>query len=193
MLNCVTLWPVVLTLYWTEYEVLDWTCVPWQKLSAAAALSLGKRQTSHNIILILTSLSSHVMSHDMMSCDVFVTNHWNNIMSAVANMLANLSVMITYEHFITLGLVAAIPASALYDIQHNLLTFTDNGMKLTGILFICFGFILVLTPANLVSTLRRSLKWRRQVSQLPGSLSTKSDLRTGYIESRLRSPSGRVR
>ena len=115
------------------------------------------------------------------------------IITAVANMLANLSVMITYEHFITLGLVAAIPASALYDIQHNLLTFTDNGMKLAGILFICFGFLLVLTPANLTSSLRRSLRWRRQVSQVPGSLSTKSDLRTGYIESRLRSPSGRVR
>ena len=42
VLNCVTLWPVVVTLYWTEYEILDWTCVPWQHLSAAAALSLGK-------------------------------------------------------------------------------------------------------------------------------------------------------
>ena len=42
VLNCVTLWPVVVTLYWTEYEILDWACVPWQHLSAAAALSLGK-------------------------------------------------------------------------------------------------------------------------------------------------------
>ena len=111
----------------------------------------------------------------------------------MANILANLSVVITYEHFITLGLVAAIPASALYDIQHNLVTFTDNGMKLAGILFICFGFILVLTPSNLLATLRRPLRWRRQVSQLPGSQGAKSDVRTGYIESRLRSPSGRVR
>ena len=82
------------------------------------------------------------------------------IITAVANMLANLSVMITYEQFITLGLVAAIPASALYDIQHNLLSFTDNGMKLAGILFICCGFLLVLTPANLTSGLRRSIRSR---------------------------------
>ena len=85
-------------------------------------------------------------------------------------MLANLSVMITYEHFITLGLVAAIPASALYDIQHNLITFTDNGMKLAGILFICLGFVLVLTPANLVSSLRRSLRSRVLLSYWSSSL-----------------------
>ena len=108
-------------------------------------------------------------------------------------MLANLSVVITYEHFITLGLVAAIPASALYDIQQNLVTFTDNGMKLAGILFICLGFLLVLTPSNLSASLRRLVKWRRQPSQLQGGPGGKSDVRTGYIESRLRSPSGRVK
>ena len=42
VLNCLTLWPVVLSLYWAEYEVLDWTCIPWTELSAAAALSLGQ-------------------------------------------------------------------------------------------------------------------------------------------------------
>ena len=30
-------------------------------------------------------------------------------------MLANLSVLITYEHFITFGLIAAVPASAVCD------------------------------------------------------------------------------
>ena len=108
-------------------------------------------------------------------------------------MLANLSVVITYEHFIPLGLVVAIPASALYDIHQNQVAFTDNGMKLAGIVFICLGFLLVLTPANLSSSLAVLVRWRRQVSQLQGGPGTKTDVRTGYIESRLRSPSGRVK
>ena len=47
VLNCVTLWPVVVSLYWTEYEILDWSCVPWTELSAAAALSLGQSRPKH--------------------------------------------------------------------------------------------------------------------------------------------------
>ena len=73
-----------------------------------------------------------------------------------ANMLANLSVLVTYEYFITFGLIAAVPASAVCDIFFNEIEFSD--MKLTGILFICCGFILVLTPSNFISKLRRPIK-----------------------------------
>ena len=72
-------------------------------------------------------------------------------------MLANLSVLITYEHFITFGLIAAVPASALCDTLLYGTAFTD--MKLTGILFICAGFVLVLTPSNLISSLRRPIRY----------------------------------
>ena len=126
---------------------------------------------------------------------------------SAANMLANLSVLITYEHFITFGLIAAIPASAVCDIYLNETQFSD--MKLTGIIFICCGFILVLTPSNIISLLRKPLKyafydnskviyspiyrWKKQIGNSATGPQPKSDVRTGYIESRLRSPSGRVR
>ena len=72
-------------------------------------------------------------------------------------MLANLSVLITYEHFITFGLIAAVPASAVCDIFFNDIEFNQN-MKLTGIMFICCGFVLVLTPSNFISKFRKPIK-----------------------------------
>ena len=75
-------------------------------------------------------------------------------------MLANLSVLITYEHFITFGLIAAVPASAFCDIFFNGIEFSD--MKLTGIMFICCGFILVLTPSNFISKFRKPIKYNRR-------------------------------
>lgn len=71
-------------------------------------------------------------------------------------MLANLSILVTYEHFTTFGLIAAVPASAMCDWHLYGTVFSD--MKLTGIIFICCGFFLVLTPSNLISTLRRPFK-----------------------------------
>lgn len=73
-------------------------------------------------------------------------------------MLANLSVLITYEHFITFGLIAAVPASAVCDMILRPEQTQFSEMKLAGIIFICCGFILVLTPSNFVSTLRRLLR-----------------------------------
>ena len=87
---------------------------------------------------------------------------------AVANLLANISILFTYENFISLGLVLAVPMSAGkpvnyrsnikiksyigYDVAMNNVTFT--GMKLAGITIICCAFILVLTPYNLSSIIR---------------------------------------
>ena len=65
---------------------------------------------------------------------------------SVANLLANFSILITYENFITFGLVLAIPVSAGYDAIQNGVTF--NSMKQAGIIIICGGFIIVLTPSN---------------------------------------------
>ena len=69
-----------------EHLLKHCPCLPWPELCGAASLSLGK------IINNITSL-------------LF-------IMSAVANLLANFSIIITYENFITCGLIAAVPASA---------------------------------------------------------------------------------
>ena len=64
----------------------------------------------------------------------------------VANLLANFSILITYENFITFGLVLAIPVSAGYDAIQNGVTF--NSMKQAGIIIICCGFIIIVTPSN---------------------------------------------
>ena len=78
-----------------------------------------------------------------------------------------------------------------YDILINGVVFSD--MKLAGIIFICTGFIMVLTPPNWDTILKQVLRWRKpSISAISGFV-PKSDMRTGYIESRLRSPSGRVR
>lgn len=69
------------------------------------------------------------------------------VMSLAANMLANLSILVTYEQFITLGLIAAVPVSAVCDIIQYESQFSE--MKLAGIIFIVFGFLLVLTPSNI--------------------------------------------
>ena len=73
-------------------------------------------------------------------------------------MLANLSVLITYEHFITFGLIAAVPASAICDLIFRPEQTYFSEMKLAGIIFICCGFILVLTPSNFISSLWRPLR-----------------------------------
>ena len=44
-----------------------------------------------------------------------------------------------------------------YDIMMNGVVFSD--MKLAGIIFICCGFMLLLTPGNWVAMLRRITRW----------------------------------
>jgi hypothetical protein len=85
-----------------------------------------------------------------------------------------------------------------------------SGMKLGGIIISCCGFILVLTPANWADIVRSIImyrmnnpcilsviyvsRWGRRPSNLPANGAVaRQDLRTGYIGSRLRSPSGKVR
>ena len=44
-----------------------------------------------------------------------------------------------------------------YDILLNKVVFSD--MKLAGIIFICCGFLLVLTPTHLAAVLRKIFRW----------------------------------
>ncbi|XP_076044007.1 solute carrier family 35 member F4 isoform X2 [Oratosquilla oratoria] len=149
---------------------------------------------------------------------------WVNLLTAAAlslaaNLLGNFGLAVTFEIFITLGLVLAVPVSAALDIRWYGVVF--EGMKLAGVVLIVTGFFLVLFPANwpeyitkllrcisctilygiikvhnMVMTITGfSSRWgrnrkRNQSQQPPEPI----DYRTGLISrSHLRSPSGLIR
>ncbi|XP_018331457.1 putative thiamine transporter SLC35F3 isoform X2 [Agrilus planipennis] len=126
-----------------------------------------------------------------------------SILSLVANLLGNFSVALTYDMFITLGLITAVPVSAALDVVLYGATF--EGMKLAGMILIAVGFFLVMFPDNWPDYITRLLRnivllshtarWsRRSRRGTPGERRRDIiDYRTGYIRSHLRSPSGRVR
>ncbi|KAL0274510.1 UNVERIFIED_CONTAM: hypothetical protein PYX00_002609 [Menopon gallinae] len=138
--------------------------------------------------------------------------HWSTIpwcallgasgLSLAANLLGNFSCAITYDLFITLGLITAVPVSAALDVILYGAEFA--GMKLAGIILISVGFFLVMFPDNWpdyitrllrnVILLSHSARWsRRNRHPQSGLRRDVIDYRTGYIRSHLRSPSGRVR
>ena len=94
----------MVVLWVTGAETVDLTSLPWAPLCGAAALSLGCHHHHH---------------HELSSCESNLTY------ISAANLLANFSILITYENFITLGLVAAVPASA-GDHDHHLDEHHDN-------------------------------------------------------------------
>ncbi|XP_058789076.1 solute carrier family 35 member F4 isoform X3 [Phymastichus coffea] len=116
-----------------------------------------------------------------------------SILHLVANMLGNFSIAVTYNLFITLGLITAVPVSAALDVILYGANFA--GMKLAGMILIATGFFLVMFPNNWPDYFTRLLRWsRRHRHGMSGGLSKDIvDYRTGYIKSHLRSPSGRVR
>ncbi|XP_067208897.1 solute carrier family 35 member F3 isoform X3 [Linepithema humile] len=69
-----------------------------------------------------------------------------SILHLVANMIGNFSIAFTYDLFITLGLITAVPVSAALDIIFYGACFV--GMKLAGLIFIAVGFFLVMFPDN---------------------------------------------
>lgn len=77
-------------------------------------------------------------------------------LSLVANLLGNFSVAFTYDLFITLGLITAVPVSAALDIVLYGATF--EGMKLAGMILINVGFFLVMFPANWPDYITRVLR-----------------------------------
>ncbi|XP_076672402.1 solute carrier family 35 member F3 isoform X2 [Andrena cerasifolii] len=86
---------------------------------------------------------------------------WTSLLSAsilhlVANMLGNFSIALTYDLFITLGLITAVPVSAALDVVLYGAHFM--GMKLAGMIFIAVGFFLVLFPDNWPDYITRLLR-----------------------------------
>ncbi|XP_049962935.1 putative thiamine transporter SLC35F3 isoform X3 [Schistocerca serialis cubense] len=131
-------------------------------------------------------------------------------LSLVANLLGNFSVALTYDLFITLGLITAVPVSAALDVVLYGAHFA--GMKLAGMILISVGFFLVMFPDNWPDYITRLLRcckqwssicslhgpnqrWSRRHRHGAGAAGRRDviDYRTGYIRSHLRSPSGRVR
>ncbi|XP_071451745.1 solute carrier family 35 member F3 [Hetaerina americana] len=124
-------------------------------------------------------------------------------LSLLANLFSNFSVAVTYDLFITLGFITAVPVSAALDVVLYGAHFA--GMKLAGIVLISVGFFLVMFPDNWpdyitrllrnVILLSHSARWsrRQRHGATVGQRRDVIDYRTGYIRSHLRSPSGRVR
>ncbi|XP_076762212.1 solute carrier family 35 member F3 isoform X2 [Xylocopa sonorina] len=86
---------------------------------------------------------------------------WTALLSAsilhlVANMLGNFSIALTYDLFITLGLITAVPVSAALDVLLYGAHFM--GMKLAGMVFIAVGFFLVMFPDNWPDYITRLLR-----------------------------------
>lgn len=94
------------------------------------------------------------------------TLHWDRLpwpallsascLSLVANLLGNFSVALTYDLFITLGLITAVPVSAALDVVLYGAQF--EGMKLAGIILIGVGFFLVMFPDNWPDYITRLLR-----------------------------------
>ncbi|XP_077268566.1 solute carrier family 35 member F3 isoform X1 [Temnothorax americanus] len=90
-----------------------------------------------------------------------------SILHLVANMLGNFSIAITYDLFITLGLITAVPVSAALDVIFYGAYFM--GMKLAGMIFIAVGFFLVMFPDNWPDYITRLLRTTGGGSQQRGS------------------------
>ncbi|CAG2161587.1 unnamed protein product [Oppiella nova] len=111
----------------------------------------------------------------------------------LANILGNFGIAWTYELFLNLGIFFAIPISSVIDTLIYKSVFQD--MKLSGVVLILFGFMVVLLPDNwneyLGDLLRKRLaNWkRREQLRKNGRV---QDTSTGQV-SRLRTNSGRVK
>ena len=120
ILNMVVLWPVAMLLYLTgpgkvryeklcnildDLETLEMTNLPWVSLCGSAIFSLGSQA-------------------------VFVPLVRSAILGG--NLLANYSVLITYEKFLTCGLVLAVPISSghYHSMTGYYLTITSQLLKL---------------------------------------------------------------
>lgn len=117
------------------------------------------------------------------------------ILLLVANVLGNFGILWTFDIFLTLGLLIAIPISSAIDTSVYFVEF--KGMKLCGVLLIMFGFCVVLLPDNwneyLSEVLREKLaKWKRREQFRKSGRIQADDTSTAHL-SRLRTPSGRVK
>lgn len=88
MINAALLWPLSLGLFLTGFETLQWEKIPWPALLSASVLSLS---------MLLRLINSF---------------NFTFLLFSVANLLGNFSVALTYDLFITLGLITSVPVSA---------------------------------------------------------------------------------
>ncbi|XP_043245065.1 putative thiamine transporter SLC35F3 [Amphibalanus amphitrite] len=109
------------------------------------------------------------------------------------NLLISFGGLVTYDFFVSLGLILAVPLSAAIDMQWYNVDFED--MRLAGNVLIVCGFFLVLFPSNWPNYIRSVIRWgRRHHSGSSRDQPEPVDYRTGIISrSHLRSPSGHVR
>ncbi|XP_023243549.1 putative thiamine transporter SLC35F3 [Centruroides sculpturatus] len=112
------------------------------------------------------------------------------LLSLLANILGNLGVVWTYEVFLILGFLFAVPASAVIDVYRYNIKF--YGMKLAGIILIVVGFLLVLLPDDWPDYLTMVLRWRRNKYTKDNKANKQQDMRSAQT-SRLRTLSGRVK
>ncbi|XP_054721386.1 putative thiamine transporter SLC35F3 [Uloborus diversus] len=105
------------------------------------------------------------------------------VLFIVANVMENFDIIHDYDTFLKLGIVSAVPVSAVLDV--HLYNVKFEGMKLAGILLISIGFMLVLLPDNWPDYITRLIRWRCR--RCPKS---NKSTETTQPRSRLRAPSG---
>lgn len=166
MLNATLLWPICLVLYFTGIEVIQWDKIPWLILIGTSFFTLGK----FNIDFI-----SHQLDN---SCTHAYFSHF-----PVTHLIGSFSQAITYDLFVTLGLITSVPASAgeLHTSIFRTVNFGGNfrgtdftifsaldimlygsdfyGMRFAGIILIATGFFLVMFPDNWPDYITRSLRF----------------------------------
>ncbi|XP_023172675.1 uncharacterized protein LOC111600666 isoform X2 [Drosophila hydei] len=86
---------------------------------------------------------------------------WNMLLVAsvlllVFHVLMQFSAAVTYNMFVTLGLITAVPVSGALDVILYSATFA--GMKLAGVILIAIGFFLVMFPENWPDYITRLLR-----------------------------------
>ncbi|XP_034488180.1 uncharacterized protein LOC117792235 isoform X2 [Drosophila innubila] len=86
---------------------------------------------------------------------------WNILLAAsvlllVFHVLMQFSAAVTYNMFVTLGLITAVPVSGALDVILYSATFA--GMKLAGVILIAIGFFLVMFPENWPDYITRLLR-----------------------------------
>ncbi|XP_055907214.1 solute carrier family 35 member F3-like isoform X5 [Eupeodes corollae] len=79
-----------------------------------------------------------------------------SILLLVFHMLTQFSAAVTYNLFVTLGLITAVPVSGALDVVLYGATFA--GMKLAGVILIAVGFFLVMFPENWPDYITRLLR-----------------------------------
>ncbi|KAG8228965.1 hypothetical protein J437_LFUL009742, partial [Ladona fulva] len=104
LLNAILLWPLLLTLYLLGAEVFLWNDLPWMELLLAGALDVvlyGAHFAGMKLAGII-----------LISVGFFLVMFPDNWPDYITRLLSNFGVAVTYDLFITLGFITAVPVSA---------------------------------------------------------------------------------